>query len=55
MLGFEKLLPKMEGSKGSDDLSRRFVSQREVDERNKKRQEEWERVRKPEDPIGLIV
>ncbi|KAM9753131.1 PSME3-interacting protein [Menidia menidia] len=32
------------------DLSRKFVSESELDEKRKKRQEEWEKVRKPEDP-----
>ncbi|KAM4553385.1 PSME3-interacting protein [Fundulus diaphanus] len=32
------------------DLSRKFVSESELDERRKKRQEEWEKVRKPDDP-----
>uniref|UniRef100_A0A9J8BDV0 Proteasome activator subunit 3 interacting protein 1 n=1 Tax=Cyprinus carpio carpio TaxID=630221 RepID=A0A9J8BDV0_CYPCA len=32
------------------DLSRKFVSESELDERRKKRQEEWEKVRNPEDP-----
>uniref|UniRef100_A0A3P9HH83 Proteasome activator subunit 3 interacting protein 1 n=1 Tax=Oryzias latipes TaxID=8090 RepID=A0A3P9HH83_ORYLA len=32
------------------DLSRKFVSETELDERRKKRQEEWEKVRNPEDP-----
>uniref|UniRef100_A0A1A7X4K5 Family with sequence similarity 192, member A n=1 Tax=Iconisemion striatum TaxID=60296 RepID=A0A1A7X4K5_9TELE len=32
------------------DLSRKFVSEAELDERRKKRQEEWEKVRKPDDP-----
>lgn len=31
-------------------LSRKFVSESELDERRKKRQEEWEKVRKPDDP-----
>ncbi len=30
---------------------RAFVSEGEVDEDNKRRQAEWERVRKPSDPI----
>lgn len=34
------------------DLSRKFVSEAELDEKRKKRQEEWEKVRKPEDPEG---
>ncbi|MEQ2191929.1 hypothetical protein XENOCAPTIV_004560 [Xenoophorus captivus] len=34
------------------DLSRKFVSESELDERRKKRQEEWEKVRKPDDPEG---
>jgi len=29
-----------------------FVSENELDEAKKKRQEEWERVRRPEDPKG---
>lgn len=33
-------------------LSRKFVSEAELDERRKKRQEEWEKVRKPDDPEG---
>ncbi|XP_056015241.1 PSME3-interacting protein-like [Ostrea edulis] len=35
----------------SSDLSRRFVSQDTLDEKRKKRQEEWEEKRGPEDPI----
>lgn len=34
------------------DLSRKFVSESELDERRKKRQEEWEKVRNPDDPEG---
>lgn len=33
-------------------LSKKFVSEAELDERRKKRQEEWEKVRKPDDPEG---
>lgn len=29
-----------------------FVTESEVEEVRKKRQEEWENVRKPDDPIG---
>ena len=29
-----------------------FVTETELDEKRRKRQEEWERVRKPEDPVG---
>ncbi|XP_069028908.1 PSME3-interacting protein [Embiotoca jacksoni] len=32
------------------DLSRKFVSETELEEKRKKRQEEWEKVRKPDDP-----
>ncbi|KAF4091605.1 hypothetical protein AMELA_G00038850 [Ameiurus melas] len=32
------------------DLSRKFVSESELEEKRKKRQEEWEKVRKPDDP-----
>uniref|UniRef100_A0A2K6GQK3 FAM192A/Fyv6 N-terminal domain-containing protein n=1 Tax=Propithecus coquereli TaxID=379532 RepID=A0A2K6GQK3_PROCO len=39
---------------GGDDgylvTKKRFVSEAELDERRKRRQEEWEKVRKPEDP-----
>nr|XP_019961573.1 PREDICTED: protein FAM192A isoform X2 [Paralichthys olivaceus] len=38
-----------EGTPGVD-LSRKFVSESELDEKRKKRQEEWEKVRKPDDP-----
>lgn len=34
------------------DLSRKFVSESELDEKRKKRQEEWDKVRKPDDPEG---
>ena len=29
-----------------------FVTEKEVEEVRKKRQEEWEKVRKPTDPLG---
>ncbi|XP_078067147.1 PSME3-interacting protein [Mustelus asterias] len=37
---------------GTEDslIKRRFVTEAELDERRKQRQEEWEKVRKPEDP-----
>ncbi|XP_078024359.1 PSME3-interacting protein isoform X3 [Epinephelus lanceolatus] len=38
------------GETAGVDLSRKFVSEAELDEKRKKRQEEWEKVRKPEDP-----
>uniref|UniRef100_A0A3B4YZR6 Proteasome activator subunit 3 interacting protein 1 n=1 Tax=Stegastes partitus TaxID=144197 RepID=A0A3B4YZR6_9TELE len=38
------------GETAGVDLSRKFVSETELDERRKKRQEEWEKVRKPDDP-----
>ncbi len=40
------------GGAAGVDLSRKFVSEAELDERRKKRQEEWEKVRKPDDPEG---
>lgn len=40
------------GGTAGVDLSRKFVSEAELDERRKKRQEEWEKVRKPDDPEG---
>ncbi|XP_012409296.1 PSME3-interacting protein [Sarcophilus harrisii] len=38
------------GDDGNLVIKKRFVSEAELDERRKKRQEEWEKVRKPEDP-----
>ena len=32
-----------------------FVTQEQADELKKERQEEWERVRKPEDPKGEVL
>ncbi|NXU81593.1 F192A protein, partial [Oreotrochilus melanogaster] len=42
----------MDGGDGAADLviNKRFVSESELEERRKRRQEEWEKVRKPEDP-----
>lgn len=44
----------MDGGDGTADLviNKRFVSESELEERRKRRQEEWEKVRKPEDPEG---
>ncbi|KAI5934572.1 PSME3-interacting protein [Manis javanica] len=38
------------GDEGNLVIKKRFVSEAELDERRKRRQEEWEKVRKPEDP-----
>lgn len=45
----------MDGADGTADLviNKRFVSEAELEERRKRRQEEWEKVRKPEDPKGM--
>lgn len=45
----------MDGGDGTADLviNKRFVSEAELEERRKRRQEEWEKVRKPEDPKGM--
>ncbi|KAM9510344.1 PSME3-interacting protein-like [Guaruba guarouba] len=42
----------MDGADGTADLviNKRFVSESELEERRKRRQEEWEKVRKPDDP-----
>uniref|UniRef100_K7F3L9 Proteasome activator subunit 3 interacting protein 1 n=1 Tax=Pelodiscus sinensis TaxID=13735 RepID=K7F3L9_PELSI len=47
----------MDGGDGTSDLviNKRFVSESELDERRKRRQEEWEKVRKPEDPEENMV
>lgn len=33
---------------------RSFVSEKDLDERRRKRQEEWEKTRKPDDPLGMF-
>ncbi|XP_069509494.1 PSME3-interacting protein isoform X2 [Ambystoma mexicanum] len=40
----------MEGEPGSSIINKRFVTETELEEKRKKRQEEWDKVRKPEDP-----
>lgn len=52
MLGY--LYVFIEGAAMTDgvDLTRKFVSESELEEKRKKRQEEWEKVRKPDDPEG---
>ena len=37
---------------GSGNRLMSFVTEQEIEETKKKRQEEWEKVRKPDDPIG---
>ena len=34
---------------------RSFVSEKDIDEKRKKKQEEWERTRKPDDPEGELI
>ena len=33
---------------------RTFVSEKEIEEVKKRKQEEWERVRKPDQPLGIL-
>ncbi|NP_001080583.1 proteasome activator subunit 3 interacting protein 1 S homeolog [Xenopus laevis] len=40
----------MDGQPEDLVINKRFVTESEIEERKKKRQEEWEKVRKPEDP-----
>ncbi|KAM9301456.1 PSME3-interacting protein [Gastrophryne carolinensis] len=40
----------MASHEGDLTMNKRFVTESELEERRKKRQEEWEKVRKPEDP-----
>ncbi|XP_077166815.1 PSME3-interacting protein [Paroedura picta] len=42
----------MDGGEGGTNpvINKRFVTEAELEERRKRRQEEWEKVRKPEDP-----
>lgn len=37
---------------GSGNRLMAFVTEQEIEETKKKRQEEWEKVRKPDDPVG---
>lgn len=34
---------------------RSFVSEKDLEDRRKKRQEEWEKTRKPDDPDGELM
>ena len=34
---------------------KKFVSEDELEEQKRKRQEEWEKVRKPDEPLGISV
>jgi hypothetical protein len=34
---------------------RSFVTEKELEERRAKRQEEWEKTRKPDDPAGELL
>lgn len=43
------------GDDGNLVIKKRFVTEAELDERRKRRQEEWEKVRKPEDPKGIYM
>ena len=36
-------------------MTDRFVSTKELDEARRRRQEEWEKVRKPDDPAGTVL
>ncbi|XP_018410903.1 PREDICTED: protein FAM192A [Nanorana parkeri] len=40
----------MAGNEGDFVMNKRFVTESELEEKRKQRQEEWEKVRKPEDP-----
>ncbi|XP_072278931.1 PSME3-interacting protein [Pyxicephalus adspersus] len=40
----------MAGKEGDYVMNKKFVTESELEEKRKKRQEEWEKVRKPEDP-----
>lgn len=33
---------------------RSFVTEKDIEEKRRQKQEEWERTRKPEDPIGML-
>ncbi len=34
---------------------KKFVTEDEIEDQKKKRQEEWEKVRKPDDPLGKLI
>ncbi|ELW66190.1 Protein FAM192A [Tupaia chinensis] len=50
MIKHNRLITMDGGDDGNLVIKKRFVSEAELDERRKRRQEEWEKVRKPEDP-----
>ena len=43
----------MSGQNAAGMSFMKFVTQDEVDETRKKRQEDWEKKRKPDDPLGI--
>ena len=46
----------MSFSGGSDSFTvKKFESQNEIEEKKKKRQEQWEKVRRPDDPEGRVI
>jgi len=46
-------MTSMSSSSGITPL--KFVSEAEIEEKRKKRQEEWEKVRQPHQPIGDLT
>jgi len=50
VLDFVELIAAMSSTSGITPL--KFVSAAEIEEKRKKRQEEWERVRQPHQPLG---
>ena len=52
---YDVFLVIMSLGKDSDPVIgfKKFVSEEELEEARKKRQEEWEKVRKPDDPEGM--
>lgn len=36
-------------------MSSGFITEAEINEARQRRQEEWEKVRKPDDPLGMNV
>lgn len=38
-----------------ETVFKQFVSEKQIEEVKKKRQEEWEKVRRPDQPLGMVL
>ena len=51
----ETCLVKMSFGEAEAPQFKKFISQAEINEQKKKRQEEWDKVRKPDEPLGYTL